>query len=154
MMRLEQFIRDKNPWLVSFVLALICVGIQLLFLFIPESAELTHDEIKFDIVSIVEALVVAPLFETLFFQAIPIDVIKERVSNKNFVILISTLLFSLFHISSLITFISIVPLAYIYALQYYIFTQRNESAYWFTALTHALYNLVPTIQSYFYVSMN
>jgi membrane protease YdiL (CAAX protease family) len=90
-------------------------------------------------------VVLAPMLETLLAQVLPIYLTQKFVKWKTNVIsvLISTLLFSLGHLSySVWYFILIIPTGVLLALTYIIFQKRKESSFWMTFSVHSFRNLL------------
>lgn len=90
------------------------------------------------------AVLFAPLFETLLFQALPIYLILKHLKSAVLAIIFSTLLFTLQHNYSWIYMIVVFPSGIIYASYYiYIFKRKgNGFAFLLICSVHAIYNLV------------
>jgi membrane protease YdiL (CAAX protease family) len=93
-------------------------------------------------------VILAPVIETLLAQVLPISLTQKFVkwNTKIISVFISTLLFSLGHLSySLWYFILIIPTGSLLALTYIIFQERKESGFWMTFSVHSLKNLIAFI---------
>jgi membrane protease YdiL (CAAX protease family) len=93
----------------------------------------------------------APLLETLFFQKLPIDLMRKFWAGSTvwLRVLFSASLFALFHIGYSIWYpIVILPMGFLLALTYETFNNRRESAFWVTFAVHSLRNGVALLFSY------
>lgn len=89
----------------------------------------------------------APIFETFVFQYIPIELLDKIKIKKNkdfFVLIISSLFFSLTHTYSLIyvlyTFVMGIFLSYTYIL----YKKKNFHPFWIVVIIHSLRNTITT----------
>jgi len=100
------------------------------------------------------AIVITPLFETIFFQWLVIDGAKyvfSKVKMKHYVfpMLVSASFFGLNHYYSLsyiiVTFFS----GCIYAFSFILVRKRQENPMIVISIIHALFNLIPFYQDFF-----
>lgn len=86
----------------------------------------------------------APLFETLFVQSVPIDYFQNsgiKFSNVLSMV-VSTIIFSLLHFMNSTWYpVMVLPGGMLLAFTYIMFQKRDESAFWITAVIHSIYNL-------------
>jgi hypothetical protein len=143
--------RNRTPWdfcwrtgiegvLVSFLV----VVILSFFIDVPER-EFVHWPIH---VVILVVLILAPVLETVFLQAIPVTVAKFFKAGMKIQILVSLLIFSLLHFSEGLAvgvgagLIGGFYLAFTYAH----WAQKSVwKALWVTAVAHVIRNTLPTI---------
>ncbi len=86
-------------------------------------------------------LIGAPIFETIFFQYLPIKLVQYYSKNRVIAIAVSACLFAAIHFYNpvyvMMTFIGGIILAFLY-----LYAEKvKKSPFWTTALLHALYNL-------------
>lgn len=96
-------------------------------------------------------VIIAPPFETLTSQIIPIKVVQRLFNDKTEIvaILISSSIFAYLHSGYSIWYsLLIFPLGVILAKTYIIFQKRKESSFWVTTSVHSLRNLIATIAIY------
>lgn len=97
------------------------------------------------------AVIVAPLIETLIFQALIIEIICKIIKRprKNILIAVvaSSLAFALNHTYSIGYVIFAFLVGIIYALAYYLGRYRKEGAVTLVFTLHAMYNLSASLQN-------
>jgi membrane protease YdiL (CAAX protease family) len=101
--------------------------------------------------AIVVIVFLAPMFETLLGQVLPIRLCQRifKQHANTFAILSSTTLFALAHITySIWYFLLMLPFGLTLALTYTIFQKRKPSAFWITTLLHATKNLIAILLNY------
>lgn len=96
------------------------------------------------------AVIIAPLFETLFAQALAHKVGQYLKLKSTYTILLSALWFGIWHIYSpqYIIFAFVVGLVLAYA--YYLYQSSFRKAFWFVVAIHALHNLTSVLIVYFF----
>lgn len=104
------------------------------------------------IIGFIIVCVAAPIIETIFVQAIPINLVYRLSDNKLILIFTSASLFSILHSSHNYFFIIYYLLAgVIYAWSYIVYRKEGCIAACFvTAIIHSLSNLFPFLNLYFF----
>lgn len=100
------------------------------------------------VVTILLIVIIAPIIETFLGQVLPIFLTKRFLKPKTRLtgILISTILFSLMHMTHSIWYsLLIIPMAALLAMTYVIFQERQESSFWMTTSIHSLRNFIAVI---------
>ncbi len=93
--------------------------------------------------AIIFGVIIAPIFETLIGQMLPIKIIQRYIKwNTNKLALIfSTIIFGLGHLSySFWYFFLILPMGFVLAVTYLTFQKRKQSSFWTTTLLHSIRN--------------
>lgn len=88
------------------------------------------------------AVFLAPPLETLLFQYLIINILQKITKLRlRYIILISSIIFSIVHYSSVYSVIFAFLMGFILAYSYAVYQNKKESAFWVTTLIHALKNL-------------
>jgi len=121
--------------------------------FLPEPESANYWETDIIVVDLVIAVIAAPLFETLLFQSLIIEVIckiiKRPRRNIWIAVFASAIAFALNHKYSMSYVIYSFFGGIIYALAYYLGRYRKESAIILVFLLHSLYNLLASLYNMF-----
>ena len=100
---------------------------------------------------VLTVVILTPLIETFLFQKLPIDAALKKTDNHLLIIVVTGLIFSIFHVKSLINILFFFPSGVILSFCYIIFYYRKESAFTSTAVIHGIHNLIIVIYSYYFV---
>ncbi len=91
---------------------------------------------------IITLVLLAPLFETLIFQTVPILFLKSHSRLKPWVIiLVSSLLFGATHSYSFAYIFFAFLVGLVLAYSYLIYLEKNVSAFWVVTAIHSLRNM-------------
>ncbi|MGB9703460.1 MAG: lysostaphin resistance A-like protein [Candidatus Micrarchaeales archaeon] len=80
---------------VLFFTILIEIILQLLGI---QTSTNVEEIISMNVILLLSAVFISPICEEIFFRGVAIDFLEEKLKNKNLSIIISSLLFSIFHI--------------------------------------------------------
>lgn len=87
------------------------------------------------------SVIIGPLLETLIFQYLTIEILSFFKLKKSFIILISSLFFSLIHYYNFIYIIATLPAGIIYATYYmYLKEKKIKTPFLYIFGLHTLYN--------------
>lgn len=122
-----------------------CLLLGAITTFLPEpdmTGSLATDSVVLDLLI---AVIVVPLFETLLFQSLIVEIIckiiKRPRKNICIAVMVSSLAFALNHTYSLSYFFITLGAGMILALSYYLGRYRKESPIILVFLIHSFYNL-------------
>ena len=148
-------LKPLNFILVTTLLMIILtipIGVIFEFIDISDKEYGGIDTDKYGIFGLIfTALILAPIFETLTNQQIPILLSQKYIKHAPnvFGIIISTLIFSLMHIGYSIWYaIGVIPSGLLLANTFIIFQKRKESSFWMTSFLHSFRNLIPVIMTF------
>lgn len=144
----------KAPAYIFFLIFFIpSVLIGAITTFFPEPESAGYWETDIIVVDLVIAVIAAPLFETLIFQSLIIEIIckiiKRPRRNIYIAIIASALAFALNHTYSVYYVIFTFFVGIIYSLAYYLGRYRKESAIILVFLLHSLDNLLASLYNMF-----
>jgi membrane protease YdiL (CAAX protease family) len=121
--------------------------------FLPEPDMTGSFETDSIVLDLLIAVMVAPLFETLLFQSLIIEIIckiiKRPRKNICIAVIASSLAFALNHTYSISYVIITFFIGIIFALTYYLGRYRKESAILLVFIIHAMYNLSSSLYNMF-----
>lgn len=92
--------------------------------------------------------IIVPIFETLLNQKLPFNILQNWNLTKNkygFYILISAIIFGLFHTYSLQYILFAFSVGLILGYTYFFYSKTPKLAFWITTLIHGLRNLTTLI---------
>jgi hypothetical protein len=98
----------------------------------------------------VTAVIIAPLIETLFAQALAHKVGQYFKLKSTYIILLSASWFGIWHIYSPQYIVFAFALGLVFAYGYYLYQSNFRKAFWFIATVHALHNLTSFLLVYFF----
>lgn len=131
------------------ILLTVPISILIEYLGISDNEYGGFDPAKYNIAVLVFlTLVVAPILETTIAQQIPILLTQNFIKyHPNMIgILISTLIFSILHVSYSVWYaIAVIPTGVLLASTFILFQKREESGFWMTCFIHSFRNLIPLI---------
>lgn len=89
---------------------------------------------------IIAVIIIAPIFETLFFQYCIIEFFRKKM-NKFYVCLLSSFIFALFHLYNFYYFLFALFTGIVFAYLYLLGKKKNRAII-LTIASHSLYNLI------------
>jgi len=97
----------------------------------------------FEISNIVTVIILAPLIETLLFQAIPIILLEKIIREKTLlIIVISGILFGLAHYPNIGVMLTTSIIGMLLTYSYYIYREKGKNAYMVVVLIHSGRNII------------
>jgi hypothetical protein len=92
--------------------------------------------------TLITVCLIAPLFETLITQFLPIEIFKGRV-NEAICVLLSALCFSILHFYGIAYMINTFFIGIVFAIGYILWNKPNTiHAFWIICIVHSLRNLI------------
>lgn len=154
-MKISYYIHKyKDCWLINFIISIILLLlINTIFNLIGVDFYVEgRDDQPFSLLFF-QAILLAPLLETLFFQVLPIEFVKviskDRDSKAIYTvkILVSAISFSLVHLYSLGYFLFAFICGVVFAYNYivYRYSRSPFESFLLVSLLHATYNLISFI---------
>jgi hypothetical protein len=133
--------RGRVSFVVVFAVAALLV-VSVVAPLVPLGAH--HVEPTEDLLSMVVALVIAPLLETLVLQMGPAAMVRAFGGGERVVFLAASIPFGLIHLGiALRAGAATLLLGGFLALSFVVWSRRSfKQAYWMTAAVHAVYNLL------------
>ena len=130
-----------------FVILFLSYAVVLPFVFFDDGVVHPINENPF-IIRILLVCVMAPIVETVFHQAIPIQLFTEVwIKKKNIAIFLSALSFAILHYYSLLYILMTFAIGLVFAWAYLNYYKRYSfnRAFWAIAIVHALRNAIAVI---------
>ena len=89
----------------------------------------------------IDAVILAPLIETLIAQTIPINLTQRFTTNPLIIVGVATVIFAVLHfLQGPLYVLYVLPTSIIFALGYYLQTFERGSGYWPIVYAHAVHN--------------
>ncbi len=147
-------IAKSNIFLYAIFISVLNLGIKAFvhlvkFIFqIPDvqfNEELVNEKFEISVNLIIDALVIAPIIETLLFQSLFFFAYKHLKINKWIVIIASSLTFSAIHDYSIFYIIDTALIGFVFIFFYILRYEYNKNGYLSTVVAHFMINFFAII---------
>jgi len=99
---------------------------------------------KVSIITLVDATIIAPFLETIFFQYLPLTIVYYHFKKYKYryciIILLSAIVFAILHPHELYYFTAMLSLGLTLSFTCFIFIRKKQYPILYTSLVHAGYN--------------
>lgn len=134
-------------WVVSFVLRGAVNVIQVIFR-IPDvqfRAKPVDENLKITLDLLLNGLILAPLIESLLFQTLFFSLYKRFRINKWVIILLSTVLFGLYHNYSIFYIVNTGIVGFLFMYFYILRAEQENKPFFATVVAHVFFNFAAIV---------
>ncbi len=131
---------NKKLFLVLYFLKLlIYIGIVLILMLLGNSIDFSDYKLTYNL--IYRKVLLPAFFETFLCQFLIIEILTKMKIKKNWIVVISGLVFALSHYQNIFYIIYEIPFGVFYAFTYIIYKERKALPFLMVFLIHFIWNL-------------